>query len=441
MANIFQKSSKKQSLDQIVDVKIERLDINGCGVTRLKKKPVFIEKTLPGERVKIQIFEQKSKYSRANIIELIQTSENRVEASCLHYHLCGGCDLQHLTFSEHLAFKQQKVSELFERNHIDQSLPWQNPIVSKPWHYRRKARIGVQYDKKGDVTLGFRKKNTNQLVAIKNCPILDEKIASLFSPLKKIISDLSIGRSIGHIEVIVTDEINIVIRQLKKLNIADVTLWKNASEVNKWQIFIDDGQKVTPLTDVKPLTYTLLNELELTFETGDFIQINHEVNLDMVKRSLEWLSLATTDVVLDLFCGLGNFSLSLAQQVDQVVGIEGVQTMVDRAALNARNNQLTNCQFYQADLNANWLSNNWAKISFDKVLLDPARAGALEAVEQLVKLSIPKILYVSCDPATLARDAKCLIDHGYKLEKIALIDMFSQTKHTETMVLFSRSAK
>ena len=441
MANIFQKSSKKQSLDQIVDVKIERLDINGCGVTRLKKKPVFIEKTLPGERVKIQIFEQKSKYSRANIIELIQTSENRVEASCLHYHLCGGCDLQHLTFSEHLAFKQQKVSELFERNHIDQSLPWQNPIVSKPWHYRRKARIGVQYDKKGDVTLGFRKKNTNQLVAIKNCPILDEKIASLFSPLKKIISDLSIGRSIGHIEVIVTDEINIVIRQLKKLNIADVTLWENASEVNKWQIFIDDGQKVTPLTDVKPLTYTLLNELELTFETGDFIQINHEVNLDMVKRSLEWLSLATTDVVLDLFCGLGNFSLSLAQQVDQVVGIEGVQTMVDRAALNARNNQLTNCQFYQADLNANWLSNNWAKISFDKVLLDPARAGALEAVEQLVKLSIPKILYVSCDPATLARDAKCLIDHGYKLEKIALIDMFSQTKHTETMVLFSRSAK
>jgi len=441
MANIFRESAKKQSLGQIVDVKIERLDINGCGVTRLKNKPVFIDKTLPEEWVKVQIVEQKSKYYRANILEILQGSQNRVEPSCRHYHLCGGCDLQHLSFSEHLAFKQQKVSELFERNHINQCLPWQDAIVSKPWNYRRKARIGVQYDKKGHVTLGFRKKATNQLVAIKNCPVLDEKIASLFSPLKKIISDLSISRSIGHIEVIATNEINIVIRQLKKLNIADVILWKNASAVNKWQIFIDDGHKITPLADTKPLTYNLLNNLELTFETQDFIQINHEVNVDMVKRSLDWLSLATTDIVLDLFCGLGNFSLSLAQKVDQVVGIEGVQAMVDRATMNASNNQLNNCQFYQADLNADWLSNNWAKIGFDKVLLDPARAGALNAVEQLVKLSIPTILYVSCDPATLARDAKYLIDHGYKLEKIALIDMFSQTKHVETMVLFSRLAK
>jgi len=441
MANIFQENAKKQSLGQIIDVKIERLDLNGCGVTRLKNKPVFIEKTLPEEWVKVKVFEQKSKYSRANIIDIIQASENRVEPTCRHYHLCGGCDLQHLTFSEHLVFKKQKVSEFFERNHIDQSLPWQDAIVSKPWHYRRKARIGVQYDKKGHVTLGFRKKATNQLIAIKNCPVLDEKIASLFSPLKNIVSDLTISRSVGHIEVIVTNKINIVIRQLKKLNPQDVELWKNASEVNQWQIFIDDGQEVTPLIDVKPLTYTLSNNLELTFDTQDFIQINHQVNVDMVRQSLEWLSLTATDVVLDLFCGLGNFSLSLAQKVEQVVGIEGVQTMVDRATLNASNNQLDNCQFYQADLNADWLSNHWAKIGFNKVLLDPARAGALKAVEQLVKLTIPNILYVSCDPATLARDAKCLIEHGYTIEKIALIDMFSQTKHVETMVLFSRLVK
>lgn len=441
MANIFQKSTKNQSLGQIVDVKIERLDLNGCGVTRFKNKPLFIEKTLPEEWVKVQIIEQKSKYTRANILEIIQGSANRVEPSCRHYHLCGGCNLQHLIFSEHLAFKKKKVSEIFERNQINQYLPWQDSIVSSPWHYRRKARIGVQYDKKGHVTLGFRKKATNQLIAIKDCPVLDEKISSIFTPLKKVISDLSISRSVGHIEVVVTNQINIVIRQLKNLNIEDVTLWKNASDINQWQIFIDDGQMVTPLTDIKPLTYTLLNNLELTFEPQDFIQINHQVNIDMVRQSIEWLSLTANDVVLDLFCGLGNFSLSIAQLVEQVVGLEGVQTMVDRATKNASNNQLTNCQFYQADLNANWLSNNWAKIGFNKVLLDPARAGAFEAVEQLVKLSIPEILYVSCDPATLARDTKYLIDHGYKLEKIALIDMFSQTKHIETMVLFSRLVK
>ena len=437
MANIFQANKKKQSLGQVVNVKIERLDLNGCGVSRLKNKPVFIDQTLPNESVTIKIIEQKNKYSRAKVIEIIEASENRVEPECRHYRLCGGCDLQHLSFSEHLVFKQNKVSDLFERNDI-QNLPWQNSMVSEPWHYRRKARIGVQYDKQGQVTLGFRQKATNQLTAIKNCPVLDEQISSIFTPLKKVISELSISRSVGHIEVTVTNQITIVIRQLKKLNKADIFHWISAAEINHWQLFIDDGEKVMPLTNIKPLTYTLLNKLELTFAPQDFIQINHQINLEMVQQSLAWLSLTETDVVLDLFCGLGNFSLSLAQQVKQVVGIEGIQTMVDRATINANNNQITNCQFYQADLNANWLSKNWASINFDKVLLDPARAGALEAVEQLVTLSIPTILYVSCDPTSLARDAQCLTKHGYKIEKIGLIDMFSQTKHVETMVLFSR---
>ena len=438
MANFFQANNKKQSLGQVVDIKIERLDHNGCGVAKLNNKPLFIEQTLPEEVVKVKIIEQKSKYLRGKIIEIIKPNEKRVEPLCQHYRLCGGCDLQHLEFSEHLAFKQQKITQLFERNQVKQSLPWQESIVSEPWHYRRKARLGVQYDKQGHVTLGFRQKGTNQLTAIKQCYVLVESIASIFIPLKKVLDNLSISRSVGHIEVIETDQINVVVRQVKKLNDLDKALWLNCAEENQWQVFIDDGEQVTALTQNQPLSYQLLNGLKLTFNSQDFIQINHQVNQQMVDQAMTWLSLSPKDVVLDLFCGLGNFSVSLAQKVQQVIGIEGVQTMVDRAADNAKNNQLDNCQFYQADLNAGWLSKDWAKTQFDKVLLDPARAGALEAIEQLVKLAVPSILYVSCDPSTLARDAKRLIDHGYKIEKIALIDMFSQTKHVETMVLFSR---
>ena len=229
-----------------------------------------------------------------------------------------------------------------------------------------------------------------------------------------------------------------VIRQLKNLNDKDRALWESAEQLNRWQVFIDDGEQVQPLTKVKPLTYALSNNIELSFKTTDFIQINHRVNVSMVEQALNWLSLKPTDIVLDLFCGLGNFSLSLAQKVKQVVGVEGVQNMVERATINAQANQLTNCRFYQTDLNADWSKQTWSQEKFNKVLLDPARAGALEAIEQLVQLPVKQILYVSCDPSTLARDAKQLISQGYKIEKIALIDMFSQTKHVETMVLFSR---
>jgi len=437
MANFYQANKKKQIVGQTFDVKVERLDLNGNGVARLNNKPVFIEQALPQENVKVKITEQKSKYLRGKIIEIAAVSEDRVSPVCKHYRLCGGCDLQHLSFFEHMDFKQKKVADLFQRNQINQSLPWQESIVSTPWHYRRKARLGVQYDKQGHVTLGFRQKGTNQLTAIKQCHVLVDNISSIFIPLKKVLDQL-VSRSIGHIEVIDTDIITLVIRQLKKLNDSDKALWRSAEITHQWQVLIDDGEQVTALTEEKPLKYKLLNDLELTFNSQDFIQINHQVNQQMVKQAMDWLSLATTDVVLDLFCGLGNFSLSLAQRVKQVIGIEGVQTMVDRASKNASNNKLDNCQFHQADLNADWLSQAWASTPFNKVLLDPARAGALEALEQLARFEIPCLLYVSCEPSTLSRDAKYLIDKGYKIEKIALIEMFSQTKHVETMVLFSR---
>ncbi|MFT5756602.1 MAG: 23S rRNA (uracil1939-C5)-methyltransferase [Alteromonadaceae bacterium] len=438
MANFFKATDKKQTLGQQIKLTIERLDHNGCGVAHYQNKPIFVEGTLLNESVTAKVFEKKSKYARAKLIDIVSKSEYRVDAECKHFKTCGGCDLQHLNFEQHLPFKQEKVSQLFTYNHINGQLPWQPPVTSSPWQYRRKARIGVQYNKKGQATIGFRQKATNQLTAIKCCPVLVEPLQNIFVQLNVIIQKLTTHCAIGHVEVIATDKVTLIIRQLKPMNSADKKLWLQAIQDNSWQVVIDEGDRLTPLIAMTDLHYSLPQGVDIHFEPKDFIQINHLVNVKMIEQALQWLILKPTDKVLDLFCGLGNFTLPIAQQVQSVVGVEGLQVMVDKANENAAINKIGNCSFYQADLNTDWSSKPWHIEGYDKVVLDPARAGAYQAVEQLLKLSIPCILYVSCDPASLARDIELLLTHSYKIEKIAIMDMFPQTKHIETMVLLTR---
>lgn len=440
MANFFKPSAKKNSLAQTINIKINRLDLNGTGVGQYQKKPVFVDGALTNEVVKVKIVEQKNKYSRARLLSVEERSELRVKANCSHFSNCGGCDLQHLAFSAHIEFKQRKVTELFARNDINQYLPWQNSIRSQPWHYRRKARIGVQCNKKGEATIGFRQKSTNQLIAIKKCSVLVEPLSDVFQVLNELLAKLSGKNAIGHIEVIATEQVTLVVRQLAKLSTKDKSIWLEFANQQQWQVFIDDGKQVVPLTQQRPLRYSINKDVTLNFNTDNFIQVNHGVNQLMVKQALEWLTLSPTDKVLDLFCGLGNFTLPMAAATAQVIGIEGIDSMVVQAMENAKRNGIENCQFYQANLNTDWQTESWAQEKFDKVLLDPARAGAYEALQQLVKFNIKQVLYVSCDPATLARDSALLISQGYKISKIALVDMFSQTKHIETMVLFTRNS-
>ncbi|NQZ81586.1 MAG: 23S rRNA (uracil(1939)-C(5))-methyltransferase RlmD [Colwellia sp.] len=438
MANFFKATNKKQTLGQQININIERLDHNGCGVGQYQNKPVFVEGTLLHESVLAKIFEKKGKYSRAKLIEVTDQSEHRVDAECAHFKVCGGCDLQHLNFDQHLTFKQEKVAQLYTRHNINAQLPWQPSIESSPWHYRRKARIGVQYNKAGQATIGFRQRATNQLTAIKHCPVLVAPLKDIFSQLKAVIQQLTIHSAIGHVEVVVTEQTTLIVRQLKAMNKADKQRWHDAAKKYNWQVVIDNGDNVTPLFEITELQYYLPNHIEIKFEPKDFIQVNHDVNVKMIEQAMQWLALKPTDKVLDLFCGLGNFTLPLAQQVHSVVGVEGLQVMVDKAKDNALTNKINNCSFYQADLNADWSSALWNKAGFDKVLLDPARAGAYQALEQLLKLSIPSILYISCDPSSLARDSELILAQGYKMEKISIMEMFPQTKHIETMVLFSR---
>ncbi len=452
MANFFKASDKKptkaNSKSNIV-LNIDKLDMNGCGVGQYQNKAIFIDGCLPQENVEVRLIEQKNKFSRGKLLKVNVASSHRVKVQCQHFNYCGGCDLQHLDYDEQLVFKQKKIMELLSRsgmsNDMVSQLPWQTPIVSQPWHYRRKARIGVQFDKKSQATIGFRQKATNQLVPIKSCTTLVKPLSDIFPILQTLIAKLTIKKAIGHIEVISTQVQNqaalltVVVRQVKTLNEQDRALWQACAEQHQWQIMFDFGAgNIEALNTHQALTYTLANDIAITFASDDFIQVNHDVNEAMVEQALDWLALEADDQLLDLFCGLGNFSLPIAKKIKKVVGVEGVQSMVDKAKANAEKNQLSNCQFHQADLNTAWLEHDWAKHNFTKVLLDPARAGAEQAVLQLAKLAIGTVLYVSCDPATLARDSQLLLAQGYKIVKIALIDMFSQTKHAETMILFSK---
>jgi len=446
MANFFKPSNKKQATGQIVSVYIDRLDHNGTGVGKYQNKSIFIENALPKEKVTAKIIEAKGKFFKGGLTNVQQPSEQRVQPLCKHIKTCGGCDLQHLAFEQHLTFKQQKVVDLFSRNNVSAQLPWQASISSEPYGYRRKARIGIQYNKHGEPIVGFRQKSSNNLAQLKNCPVLVKPIQTIFSTLKEFIPKLSIAKSIGHIEVIYTQHVSLVVRQLIPLNSQDLNLWKSIAEENNWQVYIDDGAKVEKLNEVSELFYSIeysqmhdnSDVTDIYFEPKDFIQVNHNVNNRMIAQAIEWLALEEDDQILDLFCGLGNFSLPIAKKVKSVVGVEGLNAMVNKAHFNAKANNISNTQFYQADLNSAWKGASWVIQSYSKALLDPARAGAYEAIQELVKLNIPHIVYVSCDPASLAKDTQLLLSKGYVIEKIAIMDMFAQTKHIETMVLYKK---
>lgn len=443
MAQFFQAKPNTKNVGKTLSVTTHSINASGVAIARYQNKPVFIEGALDEETVEIKLVEQKSKYSRAKLLAISKASPNRVQPICEHFKLCGGCDIQHLHTNQHMVFKQKNVADLFSRVGFE-NLPWQSAITSQPWHYRRKARIGVQYNKKGEAIIGFRQKGTNQLVAIKECHVLTPNLSKVFLVFKDICAQLSLSQSIGHIEVIESNVICVVIRQLKSLNNADLQLWQQVAIKYKWNIIIDDGNTLKPLCDTQnilPLTYDLVDESaskawNIGFNADDFIQVNHDVNQKMVAQAIQWLALEPQDTVLDLFCGLGNFTLPIAHRVQKVVGVEGLQSMVDKAQNNAESNGLNNCEFYQTNLNDTWLNQPWTKYKYSKVLLDPARAGAKEALVQVVDLGVSHIAYVSCDASTLARDAQYLCEQGYKIEKISVMDMFSQTKHIETMVLF-----
>lgn len=436
MARFFQPKKKTQLNTKHQSVQVEKLDHHGAGIAYQNKKPVFIEGALPGEQVLIQLTESKSKFSRANLIKIQKASPQRVEPFCPHYQQCGGCNMQHLSIDDQREYKQHTLSQLMKK-FSGQTAQLDVPITADERGYRRRARISLLLDKKSrQLQFGFRKKHSKEIVNVTHCPVLAPELDELLPELQSLLAGFSHQDTLGHVELVKADNTRIIVlRHSKALKDDDNNALVEFANRHQASLYL------MPQNDQLNLIcgdsgYYLEAGVEIAFEPNNFIQVNQQVNDSMVKQAVDWLALSSQDRVLDLFCGLGNFSLPIAQQVASVVGVEGVDAMVEKAAANAARNGLSNAQFYQANLEQDFSGQIWAGEKFDKVLLDPARAGASGIVDQLSALGAERVVYVSCNPATLARDSQSLLSQGFKLEKLGMLDMFPHTSHLESMALF-----
>ncbi len=429
-------------------IEITRLSHDGRGVGRDSAgKTIFIDGVLPGEKVNYKITRSKKKYDEALVVEITQPAPERVVPDCVHFLTCGGCAQQHISSAAQLAAKQQSVLELLQ--HFGQVQPEHllAPLTGPTSGYRSKARLGVRYViKKDKVLVGFREKNANYLADIDSCSILHPKIGNLILPLKGVISTLAAYQEIAQIEVAVGDDrMALIFRNMIELCPEDMQILINFAMQHDFDLYLQPGNpttvyKVWPTEGVNRLHYNLpVYNLELAFYPLDFTQINPQLNVKMLAQAIDLLQLNANDHVLDLFCGLGNFTLAMATIAASVVGVEGSTDMVQRGYENAQRNNINNVKFFAADLFQDQKDAPWAKQTYTKILLDPPRSGAQEVLPLLASMGVDMILYVSCNPATLARDSGILCQqHGYKLTHLGIMDMFPHTLHVETMALFTK---
>ena len=437
---------RKRLPEEAVEVQIESLSHEGRGVAHVEGKVVFIDFALPGETVEFKYTRQSKSFDEGKAIKVIKASADRVEPICEHFGVCGGCSMQHQNHEAQITSKQAALMEMFE--HMAQTKP-QNilePLRGPIKHYRQKARLGVKYvAKKGKVLVGFREKGNAFLADLHSCPVLHESVGNRITALSELIMAMDAKESIPQIEVAIDDtKTALVFRHLEPLSDSDKAALTQFAQTHELQIMLQSGGPDTVVAlwpeNPAPLSYRL-NEQDVTieFQPNDFTQVNSEINQSMVSRALSMLELSKEDKVLDLFCGLGNFTLAMAKQCAEVVGVEGAQTMVVKARENAEKNNIDNTQFFAADLSADISDEPWLQHKYDKILLDPPRSGAMEMLKYIGKLDAKRIVYVSCNPATLARDTQTLVnEYGYALVDAGVMDMFPHTAHVESIALFTK---
>ena len=441
-------SNQKSTADKTIPkgkkqrLTIERLAHDGRGIASLHNRTWFVAGALPNEEVDVRVMSSQSKIVNARCERVITPSPSRIKPACAFAAQCGGCELQHLSYDDQIKLKQANVIDQFQRI-ANITIPhWQPPITSTPFEYRRRARIAVRFNEKTEqLDIGFRAAFSQQIIAIDDCLVLTESLRQLINPLFACLQHLSSARQIGHIELFSGSQIAILVRHIAPLPESDIKILIDLCEKHQCSLWLQGKDQAQPLQPQQSLNYSLRTPkqtLTLSYRMGDFIQVNETVNQAMVFQALDWLQLHDSDNVLDLFSGLGNFTLPMATQSKQVTAIEVVESMIILGNENAKRNNLANASFHQTDLSHPLADKAWAKNIFSAVLLDPPRNGAYEIVKQMKILKARHILYVSCNPATLARDANVLIAHGYKIKKAGIIDMFPQTSHIETMVLFER---
>lgn len=423
---------------------IESLANDARGVAHHEGKAVFVNGALPGEEVRCEIRNRRSKYDGAVVTEIIEASPDRVTPRCSAAGICGGCSLQHLSGEAQIHAKQQIL--LDNLAHIGKVQPQSilPPLLGPHWNYRRKARLGVRVvPKKGGVLVGFREARSSYIAVLDQCEILDERFSRLIVPLQELIAGISIAKRIPQIEVAAGDDTAVLVfRHLEPLSEADLELLREFGHTHDLHIMLQPGGPDT-IRALYPdtqglLTYRLEDwNIEVRFRPTDFTQVNAGINRLMLVRAVELLAPEEGDDVLDLFCGVGNFTLPLARVSSHVTGIEGDPVLVKMARDNAEHNGLRNAEFITADLYDESLDGAWLHRKWDRILLDPPRSGAMQVVSRLPELEPKRIVYVSCNPATLARDAAVLVnDHGYVLGSAGVMDMFPHTTHVESIAVF-----
>ncbi len=433
------------------EISIESIAHDGRGVGRdADGKVVFVDYALPGERVKFVPVMHRKSYLFGSTIEVLEASEFRVEPKCEVFGQCGGCVLQHLDADKQIEYKQQQLLENFKKIGDVEPQEWFEPMTSQHWGYRRRARLGAKFvPKKGGMIVGFRERNSSYIQPTAKCEVLYPEVSGLLPDLRETLEKTSCNDKIPQVEISVADNATVmIVRHLETFIQNDLELLTEFAKRNSVQVFLQPGnlKSVHALYPESPdaLFYDFEEfDIRVEFLPTDFIQVNGGINDALVSRAIDLLDIQSSDTVLDLFCGVGNFTLPLARKANHVVGVEGDQALVNRANHNKELNGLSTVDFHFGDLFKDDMTaeshGDWLKHKFDKVLLDPPRSGAAEMVKRMPDLNPSKIVYVSCGPATLARDAGVLVnEHGYRMTHAGVIDMFPHTAHVESIAVFEK---
>lgn len=427
---------------------IESLDHEARGITCREDKTIFVDGALPGEIVEYASFRRKPGYEIAHLVRVLSGSPSRVKPRCEYFGVCGGCAMQHLELSAQVAAKQRVLEDSLRdigRVRAGQIL---SPIQGAPWGYRHRARLGVRnVPKKGGVLVGFHERRSSYIADMRSCAVLPPRVSDLLLPLRELVAALSISERLPQIEVAVGEECTaLVLRILEPLNGNDEELLRGFADRHGIVFYLqpkgpDTVYRFYPVSGAR-LSYVLPEHgLEFEFRPTDFTQVNHAVNRVLVRRALRLLDPQPGERIADLFCGLGNFTLPIACSGASVVGVEGSQALVERGRQGAVANGLADrVEFAVANL-FECTPESLAMLGrFDKMLIDPPREGAIEVVKALPADGPRRIVYVSCNPATLARDAAVLVQvKGYKFKAAGVVNMFPHTGHVESVAVFERA--
>lgn len=446
-------------MTDLFETDVESLQLDGKGIAHCGAKPLFVDGALQGERIRYELVKTKPRNHIGRLVEILQPSPHRVTPRCPHFGFfqgaCGGCSLQHLDAAAQLALKQQVLEDALwhvAKIRPEKLLP---PIDGPTWGYRHRARMSARFvRRKGVMMIGFHERVRSFVVDMQSCAVLPESISNLLLPLRELISNLSIRDRLPQIEVAVGAQATVLVaRVLDPPSDADREALLAFGRTHQVSIWLQPGNPLTaePMlaADADCLSLELLEfGINLPFKPSDFTQVNHQLNTRLVSRAIELLAPQTTDVVADFFCGLGNFTLPLATRARQVIGLEGAATLVERAEQAAWQNGLAEKTAFIARDLFKWTHDDWLQLlqihgRIDHVLIDPPRAGALAVVEALATTPTPprRIVYVSCNPETLARDTEILLyKGGWTLRAAGVVNMFPHTAHVESLAVFESTS-